>query len=251
MPFMGIGIHILIALFFAVHAMRNGREMYWLMILFAFPLLGSVVYFFAVFLPDHRLHNGIRRVTDAAVRTLDPGKELRDAEQAFDMTPTAQNQMRVADAFLNAGDAAQAAHHYEACLKGPFANDPHMRFGAGKARVLNGQGAAAIELLESIRKQNPDFRTEQLSLALAQAYALEGKYQFARTEFISAITRFGSLEARTEYIIWALGIGDADAAQEHYREVERSMKHWNKNTRSFHKPLLKRLDAAFAAANKT
>src|SRR5271169_3342802 len=100
MQFMGIGIHVLIALFFAVHVVRTGREMYWLLILFAFPLLGSIVYFFAIYLPDTRLHHGLHRATAAAVNTLDPGKELREAERAFDLIPTAKNQMRFANALL-------------------------------------------------------------------------------------------------------------------------------------------------------
>ena len=45
MPFVGLGLHLVVALFFAVHAVRTGREMYWLVILFSFPLLGSIAYF--------------------------------------------------------------------------------------------------------------------------------------------------------------------------------------------------------------
>lgn len=45
MPYFGLGRHIIIARFFAIHAMRTGRQMYWLLILFSFPLLGSVVFF--------------------------------------------------------------------------------------------------------------------------------------------------------------------------------------------------------------
>ena len=48
MPFLGIGLHVLVALFFAVHAMRTHQQMTWLFVLFSFPLLGSLVYFFAV-----------------------------------------------------------------------------------------------------------------------------------------------------------------------------------------------------------
>ena len=33
MPIAGLGLHLLIALFFAVHAVRSGRELYWLLIL--------------------------------------------------------------------------------------------------------------------------------------------------------------------------------------------------------------------------
>ena len=54
MPFLGIGFHVLIALYFAVHAIRTGQNLFWLMILFAFPLLGSIVYLFAIYLPELR-----------------------------------------------------------------------------------------------------------------------------------------------------------------------------------------------------
>ena len=51
----GVGLHILAAIFFAIHAVRRGRELYWLLILFMFPLFGSVVYFFAIYLPESNI----------------------------------------------------------------------------------------------------------------------------------------------------------------------------------------------------
>ena len=52
MPFVGLGLHFLVAIFFAIHVVRSGQQMYWLIILFSFPLLGSLVYFFAIYLPN-------------------------------------------------------------------------------------------------------------------------------------------------------------------------------------------------------
>ena len=60
MPFLGLGLHVIVAVFFAIHAVRTGRELYWLIILFMFPLLGSIVYFAVVVLPDTRLRSGAR-----------------------------------------------------------------------------------------------------------------------------------------------------------------------------------------------
>ena len=108
MPIFGLGLHILIAIFFAIHAIRTGRELYWLVILLMFPLLGSIVYFAAVFLPQSRLQHGARKAGAAIQKSLDPGRELRDARDAFDLTPTAHNQMRLAAALLDAGEIAQA-----------------------------------------------------------------------------------------------------------------------------------------------
>jgi hypothetical protein len=246
MPFIGIGLHILVALFFAVHAVRTGRDIYWLLILFMFPLLGSIVYLFAVYLPDSRLQHTVRKTVSAAAKSLDPGRTLREAQNAYDLTPTAQNQMRLASALLEMGDSAQAAEHYEACLKGPFSTDPDIRLGAAKARLHCGHGVAAIELLEAIQKENADYRPEQVALLLAQAYGQVGRNQDAQAAFTSAIHRFGSLEARAEYAIWALSIGDHNAAKAQYQKITQSMKHWTKHAQTLNRLIVNRLQAAFA-----
>lgn len=247
MPYFGVGLHILVAIFFAIHAVRHRRELYWLMILFLFPLFGSIVYFFAVYLPDSRLQHGMRKVTVAALNTLDPGKELREAHAAFDLTPSAQNQMRLASAYLEAGDAKEAAEQYEACLKGPFAKQAEILFGAAKARLQNGQAAAAIELLAQIRDMHPEFRKEAICLLLAQAYGAMAKNQQAHEEFAFSVKHYGSVEAYAEYAIWALSIGDVATAKTQQAALDEMKKHWSRHHLAMHEALLRRVDAAFAA----
>lgn len=244
MPYIGVGLHILVAIFFAVHAIRHRRELYWLMILFAFPMLGSIVYFFAIYLPDSRLQHGARKATVAALKALDPGKELREAQQVFELTPSAQNQMRLAAAYLEAGDAQQAAQHYEACLRGPFANEREMLYGAARARLQNAQADAALQLLERLGQHHPDYRQEAVGLLLAQAYAQTGQAARAREMFQAITQRFGSVEAYVEYAIWAYENGDTASAQAQEAELERMQKHWEKHHFAMHKSLLKRLDEA-------
>jgi hypothetical protein len=58
--------------------------------------------------------------------------------------PAAQNQMRLAFALLEAGAAEEAAINFEACLKGPLASDPEIKFCAARAFIESGRHAAAI-----------------------------------------------------------------------------------------------------------
>lgn len=248
MPVFGLGLHVLVALFFAIHAIRTGREMYWLIILFMFPLLGSIVYFVAVYLPDSRLERTVKKTVSAAAKTLDPGRELREAQLAYELAPTAQNQMRLAAALLDAGETARAAQYFEACLEGPFATDPEIRLSAAKARLQCGHSTTAIELLEAIRTENPQYRAESVSLLLAQAYAHAGRSDDARAEFTAALTRFGSFEVRAEFTLWALAVGDYTSAHAQYHEILRSMKHWTGHVHSRNRPTVNRLEAAFANA---
>lgn len=247
MPFVGLGLHFLVALYFAVHAVRNRREMYWLLILFSFPILGSVVYFFAIYLPASRLDQTIGRAGRAVRDTLDPGRAVREAQHAFDLTPTAHNQTRLATAMLDAGMIEQAVEQFDACLRGPFAGDAEIIFAAARARLANGQAAQALMALEDLRRKQPGFRPDQLSLVLAKAHAAAGQHEQAGAEFADLVTRFASIEARVEYALWALGRNERVLAEAQLKELEHARRHMNNYTRSLHQELFKRLDAAVKA----
>ena len=247
MPFVGLGLHLLIAVFFAVHAVRTGQPLFWLFILFSFPVLGSLVYFLVVYLPNSRLERGARRAVTVAAKVLDPTRELRDARSAFEYTPTAQNQMRLAAALLEAGQAEEAAGNYEACLKGPFATDLEIRLGAVRAHYACGHYGQAVQHLESIRAQDKGFRPEQISLLLAQSLAGAGRGADAKAEFEAALARFGGFETMAQYAIWAASAGDREVVDRLRPELERTMQRWSRQTRDLNAPLAQRLNAALAA----
>lgn len=244
MPILGLGVHFLIALFFAVHAVRTGRELYWLIILVTFPLLGSLVYFLAIYLPQSRLERTLGKAGSAVLKSLDPGRDLREAQQAYDLTPTAHNQIQLANALLDAGMVSQAVDQFESCLCGPFAGDPEIRYAAARARLANRQPERAVAALAELRKTHPAFREEQVGLLLAQSYAAAGLHAEAGHEFADVVQRFSGIEARVEYALWALSQRDRMVADAQLKELNHSRKHMSKYTRSLHQELFKRLDAA-------
>ncbi len=243
MPLLGL-VHILIAIYFAVHAVRTGRELYWLFVLFMFPMLGSLVYFAAIYLPQSRLERSLGKAAGAVRRSLDPGRALREAHQAFDLTPTAHNQTQLARAMLDAGMYAQAVEQFDACLRGPFSGDPEIRFAAAQARLANNQADTAIGALLELRKSHPTFREEQVMVLLARCYAAADKHMDAGALFGEAVTRFPSIEMRAEYAMWALSRRDQVLADAQLKELNHSRKHMSKYTLSLHQDTFKRLDAA-------
>jgi hypothetical protein len=249
MPIFGIGLHVLVAIFFAIHAVRSGRELYWLFILFMFPLLGSVVYFAVVFLPDARLQRGVRRAGAVIDRAVQPGRPVREARADYDLTPTAANRLRLAQALLDAGGAeqlAEAVTHYDACLRGPFAGDADIQLGAARAHLANGDPSAAVGILVSLRAAQPSFRPEQVGLALADAYSGAGRNEEAGSEYEAAATRFGSVEARARLALWALKNGQRELAEREMRELAQVRRHMNRHTRSQYQSLFSQLDSAAA-----
>ena len=246
----GLGLHVIIALFFAIHALQTGRPIYWLIILFSFPGLGSIAYFFAEYLPANRLNRGVQQVSKSALKLLDPTHELRDAQQAFDLTPTVQNRIRLASALDEAGQFAEAAAQFNACLNGPFANDLELCFLAAKAKLHNKQAKEAVELLNKVRALQVEFRAEQVSLLLAKSYAASNNETLARHEYINALDSFGSTDCKSEYALWAASSGDIVTAKKLRLDLENTWRHWNKHTRSLYKPILNEIDALLAVAEK-
>jgi hypothetical protein len=250
MPFVGLGLHILLALLCAVHVVRTGQQLYWLIILFSFPLLGSLVYFFVIYMPNSRLERGALKAVSAAAKAMDPTKEVRAARADYEHTPTAQNQMRLAAALLEAGEAEEAGQLYEGGLKGPFASDPDLRYGAARAFTESQRFPAALEHLEMLRTTRPEYRPDAVSLLLARCYAGSSRQSEARQEFEGAITRFGTFEAHAEYAIWALATGDASTAARLQTEIDKMTSRWNAMNRDLNDPVMRRLNAAHALARK-
>jgi hypothetical protein len=85
MPILGIGLHVIIAIFFAIHAMRTNQDKYWFMILFAFPGLGSLIYGLMIWLPEARNSRHGRSIENTLVNVLDPSRELRQAQEAIEI----------------------------------------------------------------------------------------------------------------------------------------------------------------------
>jgi hypothetical protein len=192
MPFIGIGIHVFIALLCAIHAVKTGQQLFWLFILFSFPLLGSLVYVLVVYLPNSKVEQKAMKAMSVAAKALDPQKELREARANFTETPTAQNQMRLAKALLDAGFPKESAEAYELCLEGPFSNDLDIRFGAAQAHQENSNFESAMKHAVQIRQTKRDYRSENIAILIAKCFAGLGRVGEANVEFDEAEKQFGT-----------------------------------------------------------
>lgn len=246
MAFAGVGLHVIIAIFFAVHAVRTGQNNYWLFILLAFPFLGSVVYAIAIYLPDSRLERGARQMARQAAKSLDPTRDLREAQAAFDYSATAQNEIRLAQAMLEAGQPQQALQHFEASMKGLFANDLEIRWGAARAAFDASQPQVALQHLKAIAQTDINYRADEVGLLIAKAYAAQDDSVMARQSFEFLRERSGSFEVLAEYTIWCAESGDWSTAQRLKNELDKAQTQWSSHQRSLNRELLQRVQAAFA-----
>jgi hypothetical protein len=102
--------------------------------------------------------------------------------------------------------------------------------------------------LQELRRTRPDYRPDGVALLVARAYAGTSRPAEAREEFERAVQRFNTFEARAEYAIWALSVGDAPTAARLQAEIDRITGRWNAMNRQLNEPVLRRLKAAQSLA---
>jgi hypothetical protein len=198
-PVAGLGLHVLAAIWFAIHAVRTGQDKYWLFVLFAFPLIGSIVYGVAVWLPDARNSRQGAQVARGVRQLLDPSRELREAQEAIEVAATPAHRLRLADALLGAGRASEAVVQYQAVLTGLYADDPQVRVRLAGALLEAGKPAEARELLDRLIAEQPSLKSPAGHLTYARAVAALDDRARAREEFEILVGYFSGLEACARY----------------------------------------------------
>jgi hypothetical protein len=240
MPF-ALGLHVVIAVFFASHVLRTGQDKYWLMILFAFPGLGSLVYALTIWLPEARHSRAGRQVLRGATRLLDPSKELREAQEQLDIAATADNRLRLAEALLNYGRPSEAVVQYQAALVGVHAGDPGIRVRLAHALVDAGHPRAAREDLEKLIAEKPDFKSPEGHLVYARALAALDERAKARSEFEVLVGYYAGMEARARYAEALLAWGDGPRLRDLLAEAEKITKRMPGAAREINREWLERL----------
>jgi hypothetical protein len=252
MPYLGIGFHVIVAIYFAVHAVRSRQNIYWLFILFAFPLLGSVVYFFAIYLPSLRQSRGARAATRAITQLVDPNRAVREARANFERAPTVEHRMRLGAALLEAGEAGEALEHYQAAANGPFATDAALLLGLARAQFAIRDHVAAETTLSSLFANSPQAR-QQPEPALLYARTLAAlDAPGTRAAFEQAVARASDAAPRCLFADWLAAQPnevDRRRAGSLYAEIAHDAKHWPRHAREHNREWLQRAQAALAAAS--
>ena len=217
MPFAAL-VHLAIACYFGVHAIRSGQPHWWLFVLFAFPLLGSVVYAFAIYLPSMRYTRGGIKAARAVNALIDPNRELREASAEYDRTPTAYNRARLAGALLAKGDTDRAIEHYRGAASGPYANDASFLKGLAGAQLQAQRPAEAADTLARLFAAHPDQQRGELALMHAEAVAGAGRAD-ARAVFEAVVAADDTTEAQCKLGQFLLRLGDTHAARRAFEAV--------------------------------
>ena len=250
MPYFGIGLHVIVAIYFAVHAVRHRQNIYWLFVLFAFPMLGSLVYFFAVYLPSWRQSRGAYVATRAITQFVDPNRAVRESRAEVARAPTVANRMRLGNALLEAGNPQEAIEQLQMAATGPFANDPALLLGLARAQFELARYADAEAALTLLFASHPPTRQQaQPSLLYARTLAALGAAG-ARAAFEVALACASDAAPRCLFADWlAAQPNEADRkrAAALYEDILQDGKHWPRHARAHNREWLERAQSARAS----
>jgi hypothetical protein len=249
MPLIAL-VHLAMAAYFGVHAVRTGRPYWWLFILLSFPMLGSVIYFFAEYLPSMRYTRGGIKAARTLNRILDPRRELREAAAEFDRTPTAYNRARLAAALQAQGRVDEAIDHWRQAASGPYARDASFLRGLGGALLEGQRHAAAVATFERLFAAHPGQRAGAAALMHAESLAGAGRPE-ARQAFDAVIAADPTVEAQSKYGLFLLQRGDTAAARRTLEAALDDARRGHDHSREMNRPwidlagnALKQLDAS-------
>ena len=132
-----ISLYIVIPIICAVHVLKTGRPLWWLLIIFIANIPGCIVYGLVEVLPGMRRDPSMKKFGSEIVMAVDPGRKIRGLEEDLSITDTVKNRQLLAEAYVAAGRHEDAVRMYQSCLKGIYADDPPFLLGLAFAQFFN------------------------------------------------------------------------------------------------------------------
>jgi hypothetical protein len=164
-----LAFSIMVQILCAVHCIRNGRNNLWLMVIIFLNLPGCFAYAVFEILPGLSARREVRAAKQAAIRTLDPEREVRAARDALEMTDTAANRTALGDALAEKGAWGEAVRHYREALAKMPAADRAAQLRLGRALLESGDAAAARKIFEALPESASQTENDRGALLLARA----------------------------------------------------------------------------------
>lgn len=214
-----LGAHVLVAVLCAIHALKTGRQMYWLFILFMFPGLGSIVYIVVELLPGMTDSRQARAAGSAARKALDPGRELREARHQLEISRTPGNLRRVGDAYLGMNRPSDALPLLQEAASGILSEDEGLLTAKARAEFECGLYDDAIRTLETLKEAHPRTSMPQAHLLYARTFEEAGRHDEALEQYENVAGYFPGAEARARWALLLEKQGREEDAADRWQEI--------------------------------
>lgn len=224
---------VLLQIACAVHCVRSGRSGLWIMIIVFFPVLGSLAYVVMEVWPQYAAGPTVKKVKGAAVKAIDPERDLRAARMSLETADTAANRTAFADALAERSLWVEAIGHYQAGeAKAPGGSDRAIRLKHAKACFEAGRFKAARLLLESLPPSTARSDNDRANLLLARLLEEAGEKERALGLYADVGERLPGAEAQCRQAALLIALGRDGEAMAPLTEAEKRAARMDRNERA-------------------
>lgn len=224
--------YLIIALqvFCVYHCYTNRNQYYWYFVIFFIPAIGSLVYL----LTQVFQKRDIDKVQDEIISVINPSKKTSDLEKKFQFAETFENQVALADAYLEGKHYVKAIENYKEALNRGFQTDFYAISKLQEAYYYSSSFDEAIIWAEKI-KENSKFKKSKSEFLYGLALEKTGEINKAEAilaKFDAPFSRYQERLVLAQFYIRNQKIEVAKTLlDEMISESERMSKDAKRNTR--------------------
>ncbi|GAB3788496.1 tetratricopeptide repeat protein [Dyella agri] len=185
----------------AVHVIRTGRPLYWIVLIIIGSYLAIAVYALVAILPDLRNDPRGRKVASKAISVIDPQRRRRELQGRIQLSNTVENRRHLAEECLQSGDYANALELFDGLLSGMYATSPDFMLGKAQAQAGLGDFAGTRQTLDELIAANPNFRSTDGHLLYARSLEALGETDRALDEYQVLADSYPGEEGRLRYAV--------------------------------------------------
>ncbi|MBV8910720.1 MAG: tetratricopeptide repeat protein [Gammaproteobacteria bacterium] len=202
-----------------VHVIKTGRNQLWIWVLLLLPGAGPIAYVAVELLPGMLRSRTAQRTARSLRKAMDPGAELRRAENEARITTNVASRQRYAEELVRHGRYDDAIAQYTQALSGLYEHDPDLMLGLAQAQFGKGDASGARGTLDELIRRNPDFRSPNGHLLYARSLEAEGNVTKALEEYRVLAPSYPGAEAAVRYAQLLEKQGRRSDAQQVAREL--------------------------------
>lgn len=224
------------------HCYTNKNQYYWILAIIFLPVVGSLIYLFMNVIQKQ----DIDKVQQGLTAVINPGKKIMDLEKKLKFATTFENQVVLADAYLEDEHFDKAIENYEASLKNVFKEDFYVISKLQEAHYFSSQFDEAKAYAERI-KEHPKFEKSRASFLYALGMEKEDNIEAAERRLKTFDAPYARYQERLELAKFFIRNAKTSEARELLYEIVTESEGMSKTSYSQNKGLIKKAKELLAS----
>lgn len=216
----GFIITVALQILCAMHAARKANSMTWVAIIVFVPLIGALVYIFAVVLPDWSASFTGQKVIKAASKPINVKKEINKLKEIAIISPSVKNKQNLANAYIKAKKYKEAQTVFKSGLAdNRYNNDLELLLGLIQTQFYLKQYQEVIDSYSRLIKNNSKVKSPEGHLLYARSLQAINNMKAAINEYEKLHTYYPGLEASARYYRALIESGKTEIAKEVHNSI--------------------------------